>query len=150
MGLMDWWRGEQAKRSAEAGVRGAINQTPIKGLNVADAVSAHAAWKERLFHYVNGTSTEKLDENAICRDDACVLGKWIYGDARNFLSEVPDYHRLKSAHASFHVAASEIVRAVNANNVEKAEKLLVEGPFSEQSREVQIMLAKLYAKLGEQ
>lgn len=149
MGLMDWWRREQAKPS-ESAVRGAINQTPIRGLNVADAVSAHAAWKERLFHYVNGTSTEKLDENVICRDDACVLGKWIYGDARSFLSEVPDYHRLKSAHAAFHVAAADIVRAVNANHRDKAEKLLVEGPFSEQSRDVQMMLAKLYAKLGEE
>lgn len=150
MSLMDWWRHEQEAPASDAGFKGAINQEPIRGLNVADAVSAHAAWKERLFHYVNGTSTEKLDENAICRDDACVLGKWIYGDARAFLTDVPDFHRLKSAHAAFHVAAADVVRAVNANNKDKAEKLLIDGTFSEHSREVQLMLAKLYVKLGEQ
>lgn len=148
MKLLEWWHREQSKPSDVPPVTGAISQTPIRGLNISDAVSAHSAWKERLFHYVNGTSTEKLDENMICRDDACALGKWIYGDAHAFLADVPDYHRLKSAHAAFHIAAEDIVRAVNANARPKAEKLLIEGPFSEHSREVQIMLARLYVKLG--
>lgn len=148
MRLLEWWYREQSKPSEVAPITGAISQAPIRGLNISDAVSAHSAWKERLFHYVNASSTEKLDENVICRDDACVLGKWIYGDAHAFLAEVPDYHRLKSAHAAFHIAAGDIVRAVNTNARPKAEKLLIEGPFSAHSREVQIMLARLYVKLG--
>jgi hypothetical protein len=148
MKLLEWWHHEQSKPPGSAPVTGAISQPPIKGLNISDAVTAHSAWKERLFHYVNGTSTEKLDENMICRDDACTLGKWIYGDAHSFLSEIPDYHRLKSAHAAFHIAAGDIVRAVNADSRQKAERLLIDGPFSEHSREVQLMLAKLYVRLG--
>jgi hypothetical protein len=148
MKLLDWWRHEQSQPSDAAPISGVISQKPIKGLNISEAVSAHSAWKERLFHYVNGSSAEKLDENMICRDDACVLGKWIYGDAHTFLSEIPDYHRLKAAHASFHIAAGDIVRAVNSDAKPRAEKLLIEGPFSEHSREVQLMLAKLYVRLG--
>ena len=148
MKLLEWWHHEQSAPSDAAPVAGVIAQEPIRGLNVADAVSAHSAWKERLYHYVSGNSDEKLDENMICRDDACTLGKWIYGDAHAFLADIPDYHRLKSAHAAFHIAAGDIVRAVNANARPKAEKLLIEGPFSEHSREVQLMLAKLYVKLA--
>ncbi len=147
MGLLEWWHHEQNRPMDPARLAGAIAQSPIKGLNISEAVSAHAAWKERLFHYVNGTSTEKLDENMVCRDDACALGKWIYGDAHNFLSEIPDFHRLKASHAAFHIAAGDVVRAVNSDQRKKAEKLLVDGPFSEHSREVQLMLAKLYVKL---
>ncbi|HEY5994417.1 MAG TPA: CZB domain-containing protein [Gallionellaceae bacterium] len=147
MGLLEWWHHEQNRPMDPAPLTGAIAQSPIKGLNISEAVSAHTAWKERLFHYVNGTSTEKLDENMVCRDDACALGKWIYGDAHNFLSEIPDFHRLKASHAAFHIAAGDVVRAVNSDQRKKAEKLLVDGPFSEHSREVQLMLAKLYVKL---
>ncbi len=148
MKLLEWWHHEQSRPADAPPVTGVIAQQPIRGLNISEAVTAHSAWKERLFHYVSGTSTEKLDETRICRDDACALGKWIYGDAHVFLSEVPDYHRLKAAHAAFHIAAGDIVRAVNSDARPKAEKLLMEGPFSEHSREVQLMLAKLYVRLG--
>lgn len=147
MGLLEWWHHEQTRPAEQVHISGAIEQNAIKGLNISEAVSAHTAWKERLFHYVNGTSTEKLDENVVCRDDACALGKWIYGDAHSFLTEIPDYHRLKAAHAAFHIAAGDVVRAVNQDARKKAEKLLIDGPFSEHSREVQLMLAKLYVKL---
>lgn len=148
MKLLEWWNREQSKPANVPILTGAISQKPLRGLKITEAVAAHSAWKERLFHYVSGDSSEKLDETMICRDDACALGKWLYGDAHAFLAEIPDYHRLKAAHAAFHIAAGDIVRAVNAGAKPKAEQLLMEGPFAEQSREVQLMLARLYVKLG--
>jgi len=146
MGLMEWWHHEQHKADTSQ-LSGAIKQGAIQGLDVSDAVRIHAGWKERLFDYVNGTSREKLDETTVCRDDACSLGKWIYGDANLVFSELPEYHRLKAAHAAFHIAAGDVIHAVNVNSKEKAVKLLTEGPFSEHSREVQLMLARLYSKM---
>lgn len=126
----------------------AINQDAIKGLDVSDAVSIHNAWKERLADYVNGTSDNTLDEEMLDHDDTCALGKWIYGDAHLYFNSLPEYHRLKAAHAAFHIAVGDIVRAVNSNCRGKAEKMLAEGPFTEYLREIELMLARLSEKLS--
>ncbi len=147
MRLFDWFK----KESVEDAVAGAIqlhSGDRIKGLDISAAVTTHQKWKERLFHYVSGASSEALDHIAICRDDACALGKWIHGEGRVFLGEQPEYHKLKAVHASFHISAGEIIEAVNGGNVEKAEKLLVEGNFSMLSRDVQMGLARIHAKFG--
>lgn len=144
MGLLDWWKSE---KNQKAEVLGAINQNSIKGLDITGAINAHQAWKERLFKYVSGTSEEKLDHNVICRDNACSLGQWIYGEGQVFFSELSEYHKLKAAHSAFHVSAGDIVEAVNKGATVKAEGLLTEGPFAGLSRDVQMMLAKLYAKI---
>jgi len=144
MGLLDWWKSEKNQKTE---VLGAINQNSIKGLDITGAINAHQAWKERLFKYVSGTSDEKLDHNVICRDNACSLGQWIYGEGQAHFSELNEYHKLKAAHSAFHVAAGDIIEAVNNGATGKAETLLTEGPFSSLSRDVQMMLAKLYAKI---
>ena len=142
MGLLDWWKSEKHQKTE---VLGAINQSGINGLDIMGAINAHQAWKERLFNYVGGTSSEKLDHNVICRDNACSLGKWIYGEGQTHFSELNEYHKLKAAHSAFHVSAGDIIEAVNNGATGKAEKLLTEGPFSSLSRDVQVMLAKLFA-----
>jgi Chemoreceptor zinc-binding domain len=145
MGLLDWWKKEKDQNQQE--IIGAINQSSIRGLDIRSAISVHQAWKERLFNYVSGSSSEKLDHNMICRDNACALGKWIYGEGQIFFSELTEYHKLKSAHSAFHISAGDIVQAINEGVRGKAEILLTDGPFSEQSREVQILLAKLYSRI---
>jgi Chemoreceptor zinc-binding domain len=145
MRLLDWWKKEKEQNQHE--LVGAINQNSIKGLDITGAINAHQAWKERLFNYVSGTSNEKLDHNVICRDNACSLGKWIYGEGQTFFSELAEYHKLKSAHSAFHISAGDIIQSVNEGAKDKAEKLLTDGPFAEQSRQVQILLARLYAKI---
>jgi hypothetical protein len=149
MGLMDWWKKEK-EESGKEDVLGAINQSTIKGLDITTAISLHQAWKERLFKYISGTSDEKLDHNVICRDNACSLGKWIYGEGQTFFSDFTEYHKLKAAHSAFHVSAGDIVQAVNDGAIQKAEALLMDGPFSGLSRDVQMQLAKLYSRAGKE
>lgn len=148
MGILDFFfKKTKADEEVELAV-GAIRQGSINGLDFSAAVEAHQAWKARLFKYVNKASDENLDHNAICRDDQCALGKWIHGEAKRFLSEIPEYHKLKASHANFHVAAAEIVEKMNKGLQEKAQESLANGPFSEHSRETQRLLAALYSKMG--
>ena len=49
-----------------------------------DAIAAHIKWKIRLGQFIDGTSTEKLDSAMVCKDNVCVLGKWIYGDGTKY------------------------------------------------------------------
>lgn len=146
-GQMESWLHEQSSvESPQFSV--AINQDAINGLDISAAVSIHSAWKQRLVEYVNGTFGEALDEETIEHDDVCALGKWIYADGNTFFASLPEYQRLKAAHAAFHIAVGDIVRAVNANCRGRAEKMLLDGPFAEYLRDIELMLVELNAKLS--
>jgi len=113
-----------------------------KEINLMDAINAHIKWKVRLQDYLSGISQENLDPMVICRDDQCVLGKWIHGPALKHLHEDATFHQLRSDHAQFHLVAGNVVRHVHANEYVKAVALM-EGEYKRSSRKVVLALSKL-------
>lgn len=93
-------------------------------INIMDAINAHIKWKIRLEKYLNGTSEEALDPKIICRDDQCVLGKWIHGPALKHFQDDDGFRTLRDDHAKFHVVAGKIVTNVQANNIAAAEEIM--------------------------
>ncbi len=93
-----------------------------------DAIAAHIKWKTRLNQYIDGTSTEKLDRATICKDNLCVLGKWIYGDGEKYKNAVY-YGELQTKHANFHRCAGEIVARVESHDKAGALSML-RGEFA--------------------
>jgi len=153
MGLVDWFsalaRGDEAGAEAarSATQAGAIkDESVIHGLDFVAAIEAHRKWKERLTAYVQGTSTEKLDYTAICRDDQCALGKWIYSTGATAMGNLPMFHQLKAKHAQFHVTASRVVELVQGQDKPAAQKLLGEGEYTKASMEVQMLISRLYGQ----
>ncbi len=98
-----------------------------------EAIAAHVKWKLRLGKYIDGTSEEKLESSAICQDNACTLGQWIYGDGTRH-GELPQYRSLVEKHAKFHRCAGEVVRRVEAGDRSGARSLL-NGEFSESAKD---------------
>jgi hypothetical protein len=154
MGLMDWFsalsRGDE--KSAQAALAkpqsGIIKEdTVIDGLDFVAAIEAHRKWKERLTAYVAGTSSEKLDYTAICRDDQCALGKWIYSSGATSMADLSIFHQLKAKHAQFHITASRVVELVQNNDKDSAQKLLAGDEYSRTSIEVQRLISKLYGEM---
>jgi hypothetical protein len=113
----------------DAGKRAAVTEE----INIMDAINAHVRWKIRLDKYLRGTSDEKLDHTVVCRDDQCVLGKWIHGPAEKFFQNDESLEILRDDHAKFHRLAGRIVELVHANNKVTAESLL-NNEYSEASR----------------
>ena len=111
-------------------------------LNLMDAIHAHVKWKVRLQDYLNGTSQEKLDPMVICRDDQCVLGKWIHGPALKHFHEDATFHQLRADHAQFHFIAGNVVRHVQANERPVAEALM-DSEYKHASRKVVQALTEL-------
>lgn len=155
MGLIDWFnalsRGDE--KSAQAALAkpqsGIIKEdTVIEGLDFIAAIEAHRKWKERLTAYVEGTSSEKLDYTAICRDDQCALGKWIYSSGATSMGNLSIYHQLKAKHAQFHVTASRVVELVQNNDKDSAHTLLTGEEYSKTSIEVQMLISKLYGTMA--
>lgn len=117
-------------------------------INVYDAVLAHRAWKKRLIEYLEGRSTEDLQPAKICKDNLCVLGKWIHSDGKVQFGNQPVFVTLVGEHAKFHVHAAKVVEAHQAGNDDLAVEIL-QGSFDEQSRKTVNCLTKLHALVEE-
>ncbi|CAK0759566.1 methyl-accepting chemotaxis protein I, serine sensor receptor [Gammaproteobacteria bacterium] len=76
-----------------------------------DAIAAHIKWKLRLNQFIDGTTTEKLESATVCKDDLCVLGKWIYGEGKKYKA-LRRYANLVANHAHFHRCAGKVVEKV--------------------------------------
>lgn len=96
----------------------------IKPFDFQAAKKAHIDWKMKLTNYLH-TPDGSLDHKKVCLDNACVLGKWIYGDGAKYEDINPIlFNELKKSHAEFHATAGKVIEYINTNNVKAAEKLL--------------------------
>ena len=104
-------------------------------VNITECIDAHMKWKGRLNSYLDGTSKEQLDSMVICRDDQCVLGKWIHGPALNYFQNDEDFHKLRADHANFHFVAGSVVKKAQENDREGSNALL-KNEYARASRDV--------------
>jgi len=101
-------------------------------MNFDDALAAHMNWKVKLRTAIGEKA--QLDAATISRDDACVLGKWLHGEARTKYGKLPTYHQCMTAHAAFHREAGKIAKLINENKLPEAEAALGAGkPYSSAS-----------------
>lgn len=115
----------------------------IESLNFFKAVDAHQLWKNRLHNYVTGTSTEKLDPALIARPEKCVLGKWMSRIGNAQYGQEKLYQNLQTAHAQFHLLASQVVLTCHNGNREQALKMLNQGEYQAAAIKVASLLARL-------
>jgi hypothetical protein len=125
-----------------------MRSAEVGGLNFMEAITAHQKWKTRLSNYLAGTSTEKLDYRQICRDNQCVLGKWINGSGGDKYGHMPVFSQLKMAHGQFHLAAGSIVKLVDEGQSEDARAALRQD-YSKHSVKVQGLISRLYIDVTE-
>ena len=97
-------------------------ETKDKPFDFGAAISAHLDWKMKLSRYLE-TPDGSLDPSKVCLDNACALGKWLYGDGQKHRSH-HDFENLRLAHSDFHKTASEIITLINKRQIHQAEKLL--------------------------
>ncbi|OOZ40338.1 hypothetical protein BOW53_08170 [Solemya pervernicosa gill symbiont] len=118
-------------------------------LNFLEAIEAHVRWKIRLEAYIAGTSEEQLNAEVICKDDQCVLGKWIYGPGGVKYGELHKFVDLKDTHTHFHTSAGNVVRLVDGGDVDGARELLCKGEYAKLSHRIKAKLARLSLQLDE-
>ncbi len=145
MALFDWFR--NAATAAEADISSVApaerELARVEGLDFADVLIAHQRWKVRLNRCIAGTSDERLDPAIVCRDDHCVLGKWINGPGAEKFGRVPVFSELRTAHTQFHFIAGEVLWAAQNGETGEAQNKL-ETTFSRSSAMVQKHLASLF------
>ncbi|OHC64209.1 MAG: hypothetical protein A2040_19575 [Rhodocyclales bacterium GWA2_65_19] len=99
-----------------------------------DAMAAHLVWKLRLKRMIDSGTSEGLDVAAVCKDDLCDFGKWIYGAGATH-KDSAIYDEVVRKHAEFHACAAEVVKRVEQGNQAGARAGL-EGPFETASRQL--------------
>jgi len=104
-------------------------------------ITAHVAWKQRLEHFLQGTSSENLDPAVISVDNRCDLGKWIYGPGKAFHS-ADEYLIVKDMHTNFHTIAAKVVNYHLLGETHKAQTLL-DGEYSRISNSLKRQILKL-------
>jgi hypothetical protein len=117
-----------------------VNNEEIS-MNFDDAIAAHIKWKVRLTQFIDGTGSEQLKSDTVCKDNLCDLGKWIYGEGGQFSSK-PRYKDLVSKHAHFHRCAADVVKKVETNDKPGAKSLLA-GPFAVASKDTVTAIMEL-------
>lgn len=118
----------------------------VGSIDVMEAINAHVRWKIRLEKYLSGTSEEQLDPKIVCRDDQCVLGKWIHGVAHEHFQNDEGFKTLRTDHAQFHVVAGKVVTSVQSNDKATAEALM-KNEYLQASRKVVHDLTELSKQL---
>jgi methyl-accepting chemotaxis protein len=95
-----------------------------KHFDFTSAINAHIDWKMKLSKYLEKPDGS-LKADHVCKDNVCILGKWLYGDGSHFQSQFPSvFTNLKGSHAEFHKTAGEVIRLIESNNTKAAVKLL--------------------------
>jgi hypothetical protein len=106
---------------------------------IAAAVALHAEWKVRLrqaFESDVGLRSAGFALDKISDDDACPLGRWLYGPTITEATRAgAHYRRVRDLHQRFHVAAAEVIMLAAAGNRDAADDAL-DGSFGELSRQL--------------
>ena len=115
---------------------------PDKPFDFESAISAHLDWKMKLSRYLEKPD-QSLDPKKVCLDNACPLGKWIYGDGQKF-NHLSTHEHLRLAHAQFHVTAADIITLINTKQFKEANiKLAPSGSYSTVSEKCVGLIKKL-------
>lgn len=95
-----------------------------KDLDFNAWIHAHREWRHRLSNYINGSSSETLEEDTACRDDRCALGRWIYENGVKYYGDLDLFRDMRYHHAEFHRSAGKVVRCMKEEGAAQATKML--------------------------
>lgn len=149
MSALDWFKRMMGQKADEAAPPPPADASmEVAGLNFMTAIEAHIKWKSRLENYIQGTSSEDLKVETVCRDDQCPLGKWIYSTGGQRFGSIDTFGEMKGQHALFHQCAGRILETAQAGKKDEAMRLLQYGDYVRASEQVKRLLAKLYVRLN--
>ncbi|MEY4748018.1 MAG: hypothetical protein RIQ60_232 [Pseudomonadota bacterium] len=154
--ILDWFKsllqparprddgaGGVSAASDDGALPDAEGSAELAGLDFQAAIRVHHDWKLRLEALLAGDERASVDPVDTCRDDLCVLGRWIYGQGRREFGHLPQFEELRISHADFHLVAGEVAHGVRSGRDEHARALLA-GDYQRNSQRVQSHLAQLF------
>jgi hypothetical protein len=116
-------------------------------MNLDNAVQTHAQWKMKLRAAIS--KHEQLDIETLSRDDKCELGQWLHGEGKASYGRLSCHGDCVEKHLAFHVAVTNIAKAVNAKEFDKAEAMLNAGTaYAKASSALSVSFLQLRKEAG--
>ncbi|TQN07099.1 methyl-accepting chemotaxis protein [Acidovorax temperans] len=135
-----------AAPAAALGRSSAASEGPPLGINLDNAIQAHANWRAKLRTAV--AQKETLDADTVSRDDCCELGKWLHGAGSSQYGGKPSFVQLLESHRQFHQEAGKVARLINQGAYSEAEMQLESNTgFSNASQKVGAAVIQLAKEL---
>ncbi len=98
-----------------------------------EAVHAPEQWKA-MFARAIRDGGGGLRVETVRRDDQCLLGQWLYGDAGRSVDNPAAFAMLRDVHAEFHKAAAGVLSLALAGNTRAAVRAMDPGdPYGQWS-----------------
>ncbi len=94
----------------------------ITDIDLDAAIQKHAQWKFKLHAAIN--KQENLVVNDVTRDDCCMLGEWLYGDAKLKYASLHSYDECLQKHRAFHTEAGKVAQCINDKKYREAEAMM--------------------------
>jgi methyl-accepting chemotaxis protein len=119
-------------------------------MNFSEAIKEHASWRLRLSRCCQGTQNEAINAQILAKDNACDLGKWLYGAGRQYASD-PKFRELINVHSVFHRAVAEIATLAQSGRRKEAEAFLNSNDSQYAKASVQVVgnLMKFRTQFGD-
>lgn len=89
-------------------------------LVLAQARSAHLAWKSRLRAFLDGHA--HLSQEQAVSHTQCDLGKWYYGNGISDFGDLPEFKALEPPHAEIHKLIKEVISLRSSGDNYRAEQ----------------------------
>ena len=116
-------------------------------LNLDDALRSHLQWKIRLRTSIIARRAD-MRASDVRGDDACELGRWLYGEGRRSHAGSAPFEELRRTHAAFHRAAADVVALMEAGRFDDAAAAIDEqGPYAEATANVRATILQLQRAL---
>ena len=142
MSIFDWLmrRNKGAATAGDLVIR--EDEDQLSGLSLREAIDSHMAWRGKLVKVLEGHGPD-LEVHQVARDNLCVVGKWIYKEAKSQYLHLPEYEHLRKSHADFHLAAGNILIHYHQGDLPGAQRLL-KTEFRDLSDQIQLDLVRLF------
>lgn len=115
-------------------------------LDLLAAQAAHEHWKIRFEGQLDGLTDAGMQPEEICFDDRCVLGRWLQGDGKASVGQLPAFRQLVDSHRSFHHAASSLL-SLQRSSLSHEKNRLLHGAYSASASGISLAFMALRRQL---
>ena len=116
----------------------------LSNISLKQLLDTHHVLKKKLQAEISGAGNGALDVVTLSQDNACAIGKWLYGEGKNLYGHLPEYESARKVHAELHLCAGEVLSAHYIGNLDQA-KILFKTKFRTSSSKNQMEFTRLFS-----
>ena len=119
------------------------NLEALSDINLKQVLDTHHLLKKKLQTEMSGAGNGNLDVIVLSQDNACAIGKWLYGEGKSLYGHLPEYESARKVHAELHICAGEVISEHYIGNLDQAQ-FLFKTKFRTTSSKNQMEFTRLF------